>query len=211
MSNNQQQFVISNKNNSDSISENIQKGVFVKRDLPSLSANSSSSQSKKKTISPKNMYPQSIISNNLDTLINKIDNMDNHFDEPEQISNVEEINDDELEKFKHNVKNWIEYDNQIIKLDIKRKELIKQRNSYNELITKFMKSYKVDDLNIDNGEKLKYQVKQTKGAFNKKSLESNLQTYFTENIETAKKLFTYLDEKRTLKETESIKRVKNKL
>ena len=155
MSNNQQQFVISNKNNSDSISENIQKGVFVKRDLPSLSANSSSSQSKKKTISPKNMYPQSIISNNLDTLINKIDNMDNHFDEPEQISNVEEINDDELEKFKHNVKNWIEYDNQIIKLDIKRKELIKQRNSYNELITKFMKSYKVDDLNIDNGEKLK--------------------------------------------------------
>ena len=209
MSNNLQQFVISNKNNSDSISENIQKGVFVKRDLPSLSANSSSSQ--KKTISPKNMYPQSIISNNLDTLINKIDNMDNHFDEPEQVSNVDEINDDELEKFKHNVKNWIEYDNQIIKLDIKRKELIKQRNSYNELITKFMKSYKVDDLNIDNGEKLKYQVKQTKGAFNKKSLESNLQTYFTENIETAKKLFAYLDEKRTLKETESIKRVKNKL
>lgn len=209
MSNNQQQFVISNKNNSDSISENIQKGVFVKRDLPSLSANSSLSQ--KKTISPKNMYPQSIISNNLDTLINKIDNMDNHFDEPEQVSNVDEINDDELEKFKHNVKNWIEYDNQIIKLDIKRKELIKHRNSYNELITKFMKSYKVDDLNIDNGEKLKYQVKQTKGAFNKKSLESNLQTYFTENIETAKKLFTFLDEKRTLKETESIKRVKNKL
>jgi hypothetical protein len=209
MSNNQQQFVISNKNNSDSISENIQKGVFVKKDLPSLSSNSS--QSKKKTVSPKNMYPQSIISNNLDTLINKIDNMDNQFDEPEQISNVEEINDDELEKFKHNVKNWIEYDNQIIKLDIKRKELIKQRNSYNELITKFMKSYKVDDLNIDNGEKLKYQVKQTKGAFNKKTLESNLQSYFTENIETAKKLFTYLDEKRTLKETESIKRVKNKL
>ena len=74
-----------------------------------------------------------------------------------------------------------------------------------------MKSYKVDDLNIDNGEKLKYQVKQTKGAFNKKTLESNLQSYFTENIETAKKLFPFLDEKRTLKETESIKRVKNKL
>ena len=211
MSNNQTHFVIANKNNSDSISENIQKGVFVKSNLPSLSGNSSSSQSKKKTVSPKNMYPQSIISNNLDTLINKIDNMDNHFDEPEQISNVEEITDDELEKFKHNVKNWIEYDNQIIKLDIKRKELIKQRNSYNELITKFMKSYKVDDLNIDNGEKLKYQVKQTKGAFNKKTLESNLQSYFTENIETAKKLFTFLDEKRTLKETESIKRVKNKI
>jgi hypothetical protein len=172
---------------------------------------SSSSQSKKKTVSPKNMYPQSIISDNLVTIINKIDNMDNNFDEPEQISNVEEINDDELDKFKHNVKNWIEYDNQIIKLDIKRKELIKQRNSYNELITKFMKSYKVDDLNIDNGEKLKYQVKQTKGAFNKKTLESNLESYFTENIETAKKLFTFLDEKRTLKETESIKRVKNKL
>lgn len=206
MSNNQTQFVISNKNNSDSISENIQKGVFIKKDLPSLSSNSS--QSNKKTV---NTYPQSIISTNLDTLINKIDTMDNHFDEPEQISNVDEINDQELEKFKHNVKNWIEYDNQIIKLDIKRKELIKQRNSYNELITKFMKSYKVDDLNIDNGEKLKYQVKQTKGAFNKKSLESNLQSYFTENIETAKKLFAFLDEKRTLKETESIKRVKNKL
>jgi hypothetical protein len=209
MSNSQTQFVILNKNNSDSISENIQKGVFIKKELPSMS--SSSSQSKKKTVSPKNMYPQSIISDNLDTLINKIDNMDNNFDDPEQISNVEEINDIELEKFKHNVKNWIEYDNQIIKLDVKRKELIKQRNSYNELITKFMKSYKVDDLNIDNGEKLKYQVKQTKGAFNKKSLESNLQSYFTENIETAKKLFTFLDEKRTLKETESIKRVKNKL
>jgi hypothetical protein len=209
MSNNQTQFVISNKNNSDSISENIQKGVYIKKDLPSLSSNSS--QSNKKTVSPKNMYQQSIISANLDTLINKIDNMDNHFDEPEQISNVEEINDEELEKFKHNVKNWIEYDNQILKLDNKRKELIKQRNSYNELITKFMKSYKVDDLNIDNGEKLKYQVKQTKGAFNKKSLESNLQSYFTENIETAKKLFAFLDEKRTLKETETIKRVKSKV
>jgi len=209
MSNNQTKFVISNKNNSDSISENIQKGVYIKKDLPSLSSHSS--QSNKKIVSPKNTYQQSIISANLDTLINKIDNMDNHFDEPEQISNVEEINDEELEKFKHNVKNWIEYDNQILKLDNKRKELIKQRNSYNELITKFMKSYKVDDLNIDNGEKLKYQVKQTKGAFNKKSLESNLQSYFTENIETAQKLFAFLDEKRTLKETETIKRVKSKV
>ena len=105
MSNNQTHFVIANKNNSDSISENIHKGVFIKKDLPSMS--SSSSQSKKKTVSPKNVYPQSIISDNLDTIINKIDNMDNNFDEPEQISNVEEINDHELDKFKHNVKNWI--------------------------------------------------------------------------------------------------------
>lgn len=73
-----------------------------------------------------------------------------------------------------------------------------------------MKKYEVNDINIDEVEKLKFDVKNRTCGYTKKSLQENVYQYFTQNKETADQLLKHLETSRLIKASENLKRVRNK-
>ena len=73
-----------------------------------------------------------------------------------------------------------------------------------------MKKYDVDDIKIDEIEKLKFDVRNRTCGYTKKTLQENVYQYFTQNKEVADKLLVYLETSRKIKPSENLKRVKNK-
>ncbi len=183
-------------NDSRSISENINNSVIFKGSVPTLKT---SSNIIKKGVNNTN--------NPIDDLLDKIDNMEGKFEEDECSVNIDEI---EFEDFKQNVKNWIQFDNSLIEIDKQRRELLKKRNEYNEHIIRFMKKYSVDDIKIDDVEKLKFDVKNRTLGYTKKTLQENVYQYFTQNKDMADKLLQHLESSRKVKSAENLKRMKNK-
>ncbi len=182
-----------------SISEKINNSLLLKGTVPTLN----SGQPKPK---PKLNGEQATKSNsNIDDLLQKIDGMEEKFDENEL---SEEIDQSDFDNFKLNVKNWIAHDNAMLELDKKRRELLKKRNEYNEHIIEFMKKYKVNDVNIDEVEKLKFDVRNRTCGYTKKTLRENVYQYFTQNKEVADKLLKHLETSRVVKEAENLKRVR---
>lgn len=178
-------------NDSRSISEKINNSLYLKGGLPTL-----------------HQPPQHVVGGNtFDDLINNIDGMEQRFEQNE-IS--EEIDEKDFEIFKANVKNWIAHDNYVLELDKKKRELLKKRNEYNDEIIRFMKKYDVNDINIDEVEKLKFDVKNRTCGYTKKTLQENVYQYFTQNKETADQLLKHLETSRLIKASENLKRVKNK-
>jgi len=178
-------------NDSRSISEKINNSLYLKGGLPTLQ-----------------QPPQHVVGGNtFDDLINNIDGMEQRFEQNE-IS--EEIDEKDFEIFKANVKNWIAHDNYVLELDKKKRELLKKRNEYNDEIIRFMKKYDVNDINIDEVEKLKFDVKNRTCGYTKKTLQENVYQYFTQNKETADQLLKHLETSRLIKASENLKRVKNK-
>ena len=185
----------------ESISESIENSFYSKRGLPTLNI-SGNSQNKSPPISTTSIH------NPLEDLLDKIDGMNDGFDEPEEVS--DELDEQDLLLFKENVKNWIASDNAIVELDKKRRDIMKIRNSYNVDIINFMKRYKAGDVNIDNGEKLKFEVRHSKQSYNKKNLHEQINNYFIQNHEVAMKLLEHLETNRKTNEIEKLKRVKPK-
>ena len=72
----------------------------------------------------------------------------------------------------------------------------------------FMKKYKVNDVNIDEVEKLKFDVRNRTCGYTKKTLRENVYQYFTQNKEVADKLLKHLETSRVVKEAENLKRVR---
>jgi len=182
-------------NDSRSISEKINNSLYLKGGLPTLK---------------QQQPPQPHKSGGggaFDDLINNIDGMEQRFEQNE-IS--EEIDEKDFEIFKANVKNWIAHDNCLLELDKKKREVLKKRNEYNEEIIRFMKKYDVNDINIDEVEKLKFDVKNRTCGYTKKTLQENVYQYFTQNKETADHLLKHLETSRQVKASENLKRVKNK-
>jgi hypothetical protein len=187
-----------NDDDSRSISENINNSLILKGNLPTLKSGSNAHSSKKQDTET---------SNPIDDLLEKIDCMEEKFEESECSVNIDEI---DFEDFKKNVKSWINFDNSLLQLDKERKELLKKRNEFNEQIIKFMKKYDVDDIKIDEIEKLKFDVRNRTCGYTKKTLQENVYQYFTQNKEVADKLLVYLETSRKIKPSENLKRVKNK-
>ena len=133
--------------------------------------------------------------------------MEEKFEEAECSVNIDEV---DFEDFKQNVKSWINFDNSILELDKQRRELFKKRNEYNEHIIRFMKKYNVDDIKIDEVEKLKFDVKNRTLGYTKKTLQENVYQYFTQNKDVADKLIHHLESSRKVKTAENLKRIKNK-
>lgn len=182
-------------NDSRSISEKINNSLYLKGGLPTLKQQHQPPQ------------PHKSVGGAFDDLINNIDGMEQRFEQNE-IS--EEIDEKDFEIFKANVKNWIAHDNYLLELDKKKREVLKKRNEYNEEIIRFMKKYDVNDINIDEVEKLKFDVKNRTCGYTKKTLQENVYQYFTQNKETADHLLKHLETSRQVKASENLKRVKNK-
>lgn len=150
--------------------------------------------------------------NTIESLIHSIDDMNDKFETMSQAD--DDINEDEYNEFCECVKLWIESDNKLLEYEKKRKELMKERNQYNERIMGFMRRHKVDDINInENGEKLKFKVSISKGTFTKKILQDSIHNYYIQSTEDAHKLLEYLETQRNAKakERESLRRMKSKV
>jgi hypothetical protein len=191
---------------SKSLNDNFKRTIITKKGLPNLGT----------YVSMSNTMPipvhLSAPVNTIENLIHSIDDMNDKFETMSQ--NDDDINEDEYNEFCECVKLWIESDNKLLEYEKKRKELMKERNQYNERIMGFMRRHKVDDINInENGEKLKFKVSISKGTFTKKILQDSIHNYYIQSTEDAHKLLEYLETQRNTKakERESLRRMKSKV
>ncbi len=99
------------------------------------------------------------------------------------MNTINELDQSELTKFKQNVKEWLELDTIIKEHEKRIKDLKKKRNKELEpLITEFMNTNNITDLNTNNG-KIRCAEKNTKKGFNKTNIRSNLSKFITdENV-----------------------------
>ena len=106
------------------------------------------------------------------------------------MNTIQEIDNNELNQFKIQVKNWLEIDQQIIEKEKEIRELKKIKNKKLEPeITSFMRTYNISDLNTDNG-KLRCNQRNTKKPLNKHNIRDNLSQVIQNNqqIEQAMEL-----------------------
>ena len=82
-----------------------------------------------------------------------------------------------LEEFKHQVKMWMELDNQIKKMN----EILKEKKAVQKILTEkvlsFMARYNIEDLNTKDG-KLRYKVTQVKPTVKQTAIKKKLQDFF---------------------------------
>ena len=106
------------------------------------------------------------------------------------MNTIQEIDNNELNQFKIQVKNWLEIDQQIMEKEKEIRELKKIKNKKLEPeITSFMRTYNISDLNTDNG-KLRCNQRNTKKPLNKHNIRDNLSQVIQNNqqIEQAMEL-----------------------
>ena len=98
------------------------------------------------------------------------------------MNTINELDQSELTKFKQNVKEWLELDTIIKEHEKRIRDLKKKRNKELEpLITGFMNTNNITDLNTNNG-KIRCAEKNTKKGFNKTNIRSNLSKFITDEI-----------------------------
>ena len=98
------------------------------------------------------------------------------------MNTIQEINDNELKDFKVKVKQWLEIDEEIKKMENKIKEMKKLKNKNLEpQITSFMRTYNISDLNTDNG-KLRCNERNTKKSLNKNNIRDNLSQVIQDSV-----------------------------
>jgi hypothetical protein len=109
--------------------------------------------------------------------------------------------------FKEDVKKWIDIDDKVLALSKEILALKKQRLEFNTKIVDFMRNYKIEDLNTNNG-KLEYRVKHAKKGLSSKIIHENLLSYFKTDKEQAETIYKYLLANRIDIDKETLKRIK---
>lgn len=92
-----------------------------------------------------------------------------------------------LEEFKHQVKLWMELDNQIKQMTQFVKEKRKVQKTLTDKILAFMAKYNIEDLNTKEG-KLRYRATYTKPTVKKQDAKEKLYQFFEHDKELAEKV-----------------------
>jgi hypothetical protein len=188
------------KDGSLSTSQSIRRSLVIKTEMPTLNTTQPLQQVYRK--------PQSAPQQTFNTLFDKIDAAESVYDEPDQISDIDEIDDGELELFQENVKKWITIDDNVYKMEQEIRRLKKERNMLNNGILNFMKNYKIEDLKTNNG-KLEYHVKHGKKGLSAKKIHENLLQYFQKDKDKADEIYKYLQDNRVEIDKEVLKRIRS--
>lgn len=109
------------------------------------------------------------------------------------------------EELVNGIKEWIEIDNEMKKLQNKIKNCRINKKNITDKLVNVMKSNEIDCFDVKGG-KLIYSQSKTKQTINKKMLLNSLKMYFNDNNETAENLSNFILEQRQEKITESIRR-----
>jgi hypothetical protein len=92
-----------------------------------------------------------------------------------------------LEEFKHQVKLWMEIDNQIKSATAIVKDKKKVQSVLTEKILAFMTRYNIEDLNTRDG-KLRYKVTRLKPSVRQKQIKDRIGDCFKDDPETAERV-----------------------
>lgn len=121
----------------------------------------------------------------------------------EETNLVEVPDNNALEEFKHQVKMWMEMDNQLKKLS----QVLKEKRNVQKLLTEkilaFMQRYNIEDLNTHDG-KLRYKVSYSKPVVKKVDIKQKLINYFEHDKDTAQKIVQAVFEDNTQNKVEKV-------
>jgi hypothetical protein len=199
---NKPNIIMVNDNKSTSSNTNGRRSLVVHTEMPTLNANSKLFQK-----TPNNVIEKQGSKNDIGAILDKISATENEFDKGDDISDVDEIDEGDMNIFKENVKTWIDIDEKVLSLSREVAFLKKQRLELNTKIVNFMRNYKIEDLNTNNG-KLEYRVKHSKKGLSGKKIHENLLSYFKTDKEEAEALYKYLLDNRIDIDKETLKRIK---
>lgn len=197
-----QQYNKSIDNKSISSNTNLKRSLVVHTQIPSLNTNNKLSQKVNNNVLEKHDNK-----NDIEAILDKINATENGFNNVDQISEVDEIDDNDMNIFREDVKSWIDIDDKVLLLSKEIAILKKQRIELNSKILKFMRNYKIEDLNTNNG-KLEYRVKHTKKGLSGKKIHENLLSYFKTDKDQAETIYKYLLDNRIDIDREILKRIK---
>lgn len=199
---NKPNILMMNDNRSTSSSHSIRRSLIVKTEIPTLNLDT-----KLNPIKPNITTNNNENKNDIGAILDKINTIESEFENGDEISNADEIDEKDMANFKENVKKWIELDDKISEYARKAQLLKKERTELNTDILKFMKNYSIEDLNTNNG-KLEYRVKNLKKGFTAKKIHENLVQYFKTDKEQAENIYKYLLNSRICLDKEFLKRIK---
>jgi hypothetical protein len=122
---------------------------------------------------------------------------------------IEQPDNQSLEEFRHQVKLWIEVDNQIKGLQQTMKEKKNVQKVLAEQILQFMGRYNIEDLNAKDC-KLRYKVSYVKPPVKPTNVKQKLLNYFEHDKDTADKVVKAVFDDNTNEKIEkvSLKRLK---
>lgn len=117
---------------------------------------------------------------------------------------------DTKQELVNHIKDWIQNDNEIAKLQKKMKECRDKKKLLTTSLVDVMKTNEIDCFDINDG-KLIYAKSKHKKPLNKKSLFDALQIYFKDNTDMAKDISEHILNSRDETVKESIRRKKDKI
>ena len=194
-----------NDNKSTSSNQNVKRSLVVHTELPTLNANGKLLQNVQSNPIEKHLTKSD--KHDIEAILDKITATENGFDKAEQLSDVEDIDESDMDKFKEDVKKWIDIDDKILSLSHDLRIIKKQRLELNSKIVNFMRNYNIEDLNTNNG-KLEYRVKHSKKGLTAKKIHENLILYFKTDKDQAETIYKYLKDNRIDLDKEILKRIK---
>jgi len=110
-----------------------------------------------------------------------------------------EMNDNNLKEFKTQVKQWLTIDEEILKLQIKIKELKNLKSKILEpQITSFMVNYNISDLNTERG-KIRCNERNRKKALNKSNIRNNLSQVISDDSQIEQAMQLIMNNRETIK------------
>lgn len=199
--NNKTNIIAVNDNKSTSLTSNVRRSLIVHTEIPTLNIDEKLYQKTNYNIEKQGTK------NDIEAILDKISATENQFDKGDEISDVDEIDETDMNIFKEDVKSWIDIDDKVTVLSREISLLKKKRLELNSKIVTFMRNYKIEDLNTNNG-KLEYRVKHVKKGLSGKKIHENLLTYFKSDKDQAETIYKYLLANRIDIDKETLKRIK---
>lgn len=119
-----------------------------------------------------------------------------------------QIDAHDIALFKGNVKQWIELDNTIRRLQLAIKQRRQAKKDIEAEVVGFMSKYRIEDLNTQEAV-LRYSNKQVKVSLSGTAIKRRLQDYFGDDEDRAAEVLEYVFERdRDTRETQSLRRMK---
>ena len=120
--------------------------------------------------------------------------------------NQNNLSNNDIIKFKHNIKNWLDIDSKILELQSEIKQLRKAKKELEPTLTIFMIHNNITDINTDNG-KLKCSEKITRSGLTSKHIRENLSKVL-QNEQITEKAMEQILNNREIKKSYQIKKSK---
>ncbi len=107
---------------------------------------------------------------------------------------VSQLSSEDKAQFKSMAMKYFSMDDKIKDAEKEVKKYKKERKEIEDKLIEFMQDNEIDDLKTDKG-KLEYTVRHSKVGLSKKILQNKLMLWFKEDLEKAKELVEFIDDR----------------